>query len=61
MELPLNYELNTRKQLIEAECPTMLLIIFNFVFSPMVQHLMHELDSKFNGNMGEKLIPGHYY
>ena len=57
MELPLNYELNTRKQLIEAECPAMLLIIFNFVFLPMVQHLMHELDSKFDGKRGRKAYP----
>lgn len=57
MELPPNYEENTRNQLIKEECPAMLLAIFNFVFLPMVQHLMRDLDSEFKGKHGPKAYP----
>jgi len=57
MKLPPNYEENTRNQLIKEECPAMLLAIFNFVFLPMVQHLMQDLDSEFKGKRGPKAYP----
>ena len=57
MELHSNYKENTRNQLIDAECPKMLIMIFDFVFLPMVQELMHELDSKFGGTSGPKAYP----
>ena len=60
MVLPPNYEENTRNQLIKEECPAMLLAIFNFVFLPMVQHLMRDLDSEFKGKRGPKAYQEHY-
>ena len=35
----------------------MLMMIFNFVFLPMVQDLMHNLDSQFKGKRGRKAYP----
>ena len=57
MELPENYEENTRNKLIKKECPKMLLVIFNFVFLPVVQDLMQKLDSAFASKSGPKAYP----
>lgn len=57
MELPLNYEGETRIKLKKAKCDTMLLIIYNFAFLTVIQHLMHDLDSKFQGKRGPKAYP----
>ena len=57
MKLHPNYEENTRNQLIKEECPAMLLVIFDFVFLPMIQHLMQDLDSEFQGKRGPKAYP----
>ena len=47
--------LNKLKQ--EEDCPKMLLTITNFVFSKMVQNLMHQLDSKFESKCGRPAYP----
>ena len=47
--------LNKLKQ--EEDCPKMLLTITNFVFSKMVQNLMHQLDSKFESKRGRPAYP----
>ena len=57
MELPEDYEENTRNKLIEKECPKMLLVIFNFVFLPVVPDLMQKLDSAFASKSGSKAYP----
>lgn len=51
------YEENTKNQLIKEECPAMLLVIFNFVFLPMIQHSMQNLDGKFQSKSGPKAYP----
>ena len=56
-KLPHNYENKTRKKLKEDDCDKFLLIIFNFAFTPMIQDLMKELDSKFDGLKGRKAYP----
>ena len=52
------YNGNTLKKLkAERDCPKMLLTIFNFALSPMIQSLMNELDSEFKSKCGRKAYP----
>ena len=41
----------------QKNCPAMLIMIVWFVFLPMVQSLMKELDDKFNGKAGNEAYP----
>lgn len=41
----------------EPDCPKILLIIVNFVFSDMIQNLMNELDSEFKSKKGRPAYP----
>ena len=43
------YELDTRKKLIDKDCPRFLLLIFNFAFLPMIQDITREMDAEFKG------------
>ena len=56
-KLPPDYENKTREKLKEDDCDKFLLIIFNFAFTPMIQDLMKELASKFDGVKGRKAYP----
>lgn len=56
-KLPPDYENKTRQKLKDEDCPKSLLVIFNFAFTPMIQDLMKELDSKFDGIRGNKAYP----
>ena len=56
-KLPPDYENKTRNELIEAKSTLFQLVLFNFVFSPMVRDLMDELDAEFSGNRGRKAYP----
>ena len=48
------YEQDTRKKLIDDDCPKFLLLIFNFAFLPMIQDIMREMDAEFKGKRGPK-------
>lgn len=41
------YEQDTRKKLIDDDCPRFLLLIFNFAFLPMIQDITREMDAEF--------------
>ena len=41
----------------ESDCPRMLLTIVNFVFSDMIQSLMHQLDLEFESKRGRPAYP----
>ena len=51
------YEQDTRKKLIDDDCPRFLLLIFNFAFLPMIQDIMQEMDAEFKGKRGPKAYP----
>ena len=41
----------------EEDCPKMLLTIVEFVFTNMIQNLMHELDLEFESKRGRPAYP----
>ncbi|KZX10371.1 hypothetical protein MBORA_18860 [Methanobrevibacter oralis] len=41
----------------EEDCPKMLLTIVDFVFSDMIQNLMHKLDLEFESKRGRPAYP----
>ena len=51
------YEQDTRKKLIDDDCPRFLLLIFNFAFLPMIQDITREMDAEFKGKRGPKAYP----
>ena len=51
------YEQDTRKKLIDKDCPRFLLLIFNFAFLPMIQDITREMDAEFKGKRGPKAYP----
>ena len=51
------YERDTRKKLIDKDCPRFLLLIFNFAFLPMIQDITREMDAEFKGKRGPKAYP----
>ena len=51
------YEPDTRKKLIDKDCPRFLLLIFNFAFLPMIQDITREMDAEFKGKRGPKAYP----
>ena len=51
------YEPDTRKKLIDKDCPRFLLLIFNFAFLPMIQDITREMDAEFKGKRDPKAYP----
>ena len=51
------YEQDTRKKLIDDDCPRFLLLLFNFAFLHMIQDITREIDAEFKGERGSKAYP----
>ena len=51
------YEQDTRKKLIDDDCPRFLLLIFNFPFLPIIQDITQEMDAEFKGKRGPNVYP----
>ena len=45
----------------KEDCPKMLLTIVDFVFSDMIQNLMHKLDLEFESKRGRPAYPELYF
>ncbi len=45
----------------EEDCPKMLLTIVEFVFTDIIQNLMHQLDLEFESKRGRPHILEHYF